>query len=118
MVAPQLSRCRSAVIAGTEPGGLFSADESDGRVVDDSVIRAVADMLAVAGTRSYDLVEDPEPHLRRLVALTAMERSVDDWMREAVRSLRKDGVSWAQIAEATGMKSRQAAQKRWNQLGE
>ncbi|MGW9292338.1 hypothetical protein ACWGRN_29930 [Streptomyces albidoflavus] len=112
MVHGQLDRCRSAVYAGTAPGGLFAADEVDGEVVDMAVPRAVQAVISSA-IGVVDDREDPEPHLRSLTTLAAMARAAEVQMHFEVRKLRQDGVSWAQIAEITGMNSRQAAQKRW-----
>lgn len=112
MVAGQLRRCQSAIAAGVGPGGLFSPPELDGDVVDMHVPYAVEAVLG-SGASIADGREDPEPHLRALTALAAMERSVEAHLHHEVLKMRREGVSWAQIAEITGMKSRQAAQKRW-----
>lgn len=112
MIHGQLDRCRSAVSAGTAPGGLFTPPEIEGEVVDHSVPRAVQAVISSA-IGVVDDLEDPEPHLRSLTTLAAMAKAAEVQMHFEVLKLRQDGVSWAQIADVTGMKSRQAAQKRW-----
>lgn len=45
--------------------------------------------------------------------LTAQQATVDEAQRKAVTAARADGATWAEIAEMTGMRSKQAAQQKF-----
>lgn len=49
-----------------------------------------------------------------LAKIAALRDSLESQERWLVAQMRAEGMSWQQIAEATGMKSRQAAQHRYD----
>jgi hypothetical protein len=107
-------RCSGAVVAGTAPGGLFSGDSGDELVMPDTaVVDAVVSVLKLAAGRASSAASDPDPHVRRLQALAYLAGAVDTALFNEVGHLRKEDVSWSEIAEATGMASKQAASYRF-----
>ena len=58
----------------------------------------------------------PEATLDALVVLRALRRRLDEWEPELVAAAREAGVSWARIAPALGVASRQAAERRFLRL--
>lgn len=70
-----------------------------------------------AGTpRRYleDALSSTDP-IESLEAIAALRERIDEAEHQAVFNLRHSGASWQEIADATGMKSRQAAQFRYEQ---
>lgn len=53
--------------------------------------------------------------IEALDAIAALRARLDEAEQQAVFNLRHSGASWQEIADATGMKSRQAAQFRYEQ---
>jgi len=54
--------------------------------------------------------------LEALVALRALRHQLDEWEPQLVAAARAAGASWAQIAPALGVASRQAAERRFLRL--
>ncbi|REF96189.1 hypothetical protein DFJ67_2161 [Asanoa ferruginea] len=68
-----------------------------------------------------DAVEQTEgvPVVELLAALSALRRirsQLDGWERQLITGARKAGASWAQLAPALGVASRQAAERRYLRL--
>ncbi|ROT33220.1 hypothetical protein EF879_08955 [Micromonospora sp. HM5-17] len=76
---------------------------------------ALADHAAVLAAASSVAADRPEllAALRRLVAL---KRHLDTAERRLIEASRDRGASWAQLADALGLASRQAAEQRWLRL--
>jgi hypothetical protein len=57
-----------------------------------------------------------DPVLAALVAIRELRALLDEWEPQLVEVARTAGVSWAQLAPALGVASRQAAEKRYLRL--
>ncbi len=67
------------------------------------------------------LMTDPEAQQRVLDALVAVQQlraRLDEWEPQLISAARKAGVSWARLAPALGVASRQAAERRFLRMDE
>lgn len=70
--------------------------------------QSCADLVTLAGE-----VLAAGAHAQQLTALSALRAAVEQDQQTAVSAARAAGMSWAQVASALGMKSRQAARQRF-----
>ncbi|GAA1768951.1 hypothetical protein [Luedemannella helvata] len=78
----------------------------------------VANVLAVLADLAGADAPDRAQVLSRLAALHEMRRLLDVWEPRLIAAARDAGVSWADIAPALGVASRQAAERRYLRLRE
>jgi hypothetical protein len=83
--------------------------------------QAVSDPVAALEQAMADAVEGTEDvpvadMLAALVVLRRLRTQLDGWERQLIAGARQAGASWAQLAPALGVASRQAAERRFLRL--
>jgi hypothetical protein len=80
--------------------------------------RSITEQLDVLKARGQEGVLTHDAAAAWYALVQEMRRLADYYERDLIRKLRKDGMTWAQVAEAVQaqLSSRQAAQGKWKRL--